>query len=226
MSHIALEAKAIRKTFHSLDKELIVLNGVDFSVAPGEFVSIMGESGSGKSTLLNILGGLDDPTSGEVFIGGEKITGLNETQLGPLRNQKMGYIFQSHHLLVEFTALENVMIPYRIYHRDEKAGKKRAEALLEKTGILARAHHRAGELSGGEMQRVAIARALILSPEIILADEPTGNLDPNNSERMVLLLKSLCEEQNTAVVFVTHSEALSKHCHKRYRLFDKKIQQV
>jgi lipoprotein-releasing system ATP-binding protein len=226
MSHIALEAKAIRKIYPSLEKELLVLDGVDFSVKPGEFIAIMGESGSGKSTLLNILGGLDHPTSGDVYIGGQKITGLNESELGPIRNQKMGYIFQSHHLLVEFTALENVMIPYRIYHRDEKVGQKRAEELLEKTGILARAHHRAGELSGGEMQRVAIARALILSPEIILADEPTGNLDPNNSERMVLLLKSLCEERKTAVVFVTHSESLSRHCHRRFRLIDKKIQEV
>ncbi len=221
-----LEARQIFKQYPTGDEVLHVLRGVDFSIAEGDFVSITGESGSGKSTFLQILGGLDTANAGEVFVRGIPITKLKEGPMAEIRNRHLGYIFQSHHLLVEFTALENIMIAWRIYNRDVKKGLELAEELLRKTGVYDRRHHKAGELSGGEMQRVSIARALVNQPGVILADEPTGNLDEGNALRVIELLKAICREQKTAVVLVTHSKTLPAYCDRNYALKGGLLQRV
>lgn len=213
-----LEAKAVVKEYQSGGENLPVLRGVDFSIHEGDVVSVTGESGSGKSTFLHILGGLDKPSSGEVLVRGIPITRLKEGPMAEIRNRYLGFIFQSHHLLVEFTALENIMIAWRIYNRDLKRGLAFAEELLRKTGVYERRHHKTGELSGGEMQRVSIARALVNRPAVILADEPTGNLDEGNSLRVIELLKGICKENKTAMVLVTHSKTLPAYCDRNFAL--------
>jgi len=220
---IALEGKGIVKDYLSSQKPLRVLDGIDLALPRGRFVSIMGASGSGKSTLLHILGGLDWPTQGSVTVAGENITALGEGPLAVIRNRHIGYIFQHHNLLVEFTALENVSIPWSIYHHDAREASARAEQLLRETGVWERRHHRIGELSGGEMQRVAIARALITEPTVVLADEPTGNLDEVNSMKIVELLRDLCGRRQTAVAMVTHAKALAERCDERWHLAGGKI---
>jgi lipoprotein-releasing system ATP-binding protein len=195
-----------------------VLTGLDLDVAAGERVAIVGESGVGKSTLLHILGTLDRPTSGEVWFDGEDLTARNDRELARFRNREVGFIFQFHHLLPDFTALENVMMPARIAGSGREAARRRAAALLARVGLAARADHRPGELSGGEQQRVAVARALIQEPRVVLADEPTGNLDPATGEGVQALLLELNRERNVTLVVATHNPGLAAAMDRTLRL--------
>jgi lipoprotein-releasing system ATP-binding protein len=180
-----LEAQALSKTYVGGDGgRIVVLDAVDLLIARGEMVAVIGSSGAGKSTLLHLLGALDRPTSGRVLIDGRAVEGMNDDDVSALRNRTVGFVFQFHHLLREFTALENVMMPLRIAGTDEAEAKRRATALLERVGLGGRVHHRPGALSGGEQQRTAVARALAADPAVLLADEPSGNLDHHNSERL------------------------------------------
>jgi lipoprotein-releasing system ATP-binding protein len=205
-----LEARALRKTFRGGDGSLIeVLAGVDLSVSRGEFVAIMGVSGAGKSTLLHLLGALDVPTSGEVLLEGVSFSQRSPEDLAQVRNGKIGFVFQFHHLLREFTALDNVMMPLLIGGRDESAARSRAEELLAAVGLAGRMTHRPSMLSGGEQQRVAVARALVNDPLVVLADEPSGNLDQFNGERLHELFATLSREFETALIAVTHNGMLA-----------------
>ena len=205
-----LEARALRKTFRGGDGNLIeVLAGVDLSVSRGEFVAIMGVSGAGKSTLLHLLGALELPTSGDVLLESVNFTQRSASELAEVRNRKIGFVFQFHHLLREFSALENVMMPLLIGGRDESAARSRAEELLAAVGLAGRMTHRPAQLSGGEQQRVAVARALVNDPVVVLADEPSGNLDQFNGERLHDLFATLSREFETALVAVTHNGMLA-----------------
>jgi lipoprotein-releasing system ATP-binding protein len=206
----AIEGIGISKTFIGGDGGLLtVLDGVSIQVARGEMVAIVGASGAGKSTLLHILGALDRPSRGSVLIEGERIEGMADEQLSLVRNRKIGFVFQFHHLLREFTALENVMMPLRIAGWEAATRRKRATELLERVGLGPRMHHRPGELSGGEQQRTAVARALAVDPAVLLTDEPSGNLDHSNSERLHDLFVELSRELEIAMVVVTHNRSLA-----------------
>ena len=205
-----LEAEGLRKIYQGGDGTPIeVLSGVDLAVSRGEFVAIVGASGSGKSTLLHLLGALDTPTGGTVRLDGQAFSDLGATELAQVRNRKIGFVFQFHHLLREFTALENVMMPLLIAGEPESAARSRAEELLAAVGLAGRMSHRPGALSGGEQQRTAVARALAADPLVVLADEPSGNLDHGNSERLHLLFARLSREFETALVVVTHNRSLA-----------------
>ncbi|HEU5039627.1 MAG TPA: ABC transporter ATP-binding protein [Gemmatimonadales bacterium] len=205
-----LEARGLRKTYRGGDGSLIeVLGGVDLEVGRGEFVAIVGASGTGKSTLLYLLGALDTPTAGSVRLDGQTYGELTEARLAELRNRKIGFVFQFHHLLREFTALENVMMPLLIAGGDPAAARSRAEELLAAVGLAGRMTHRPAALSGGEQQRAAVARALAADPLVVLADEPSGNLDAGNSERLHELFARLSREFETALVVVTHNRSLA-----------------
>jgi lipoprotein-releasing system ATP-binding protein len=205
-----LEAAGLRRVFLGGDGEPIeVLSGVDLSVARGDFVAVMGASGAGKSTLLQILGALDAPTEGTVRLDGQAYDALSEPELAALRNRQIGFVFQFHHLLREFSALENVMMPMLIAGRDETAARDRARTLLESIGLRARLGHRPAQLSGGEQQRVAVARALAMDPVLVLADEPSGNLDYAHAEQLHDLFAQLAREFETALVVVTHNRQLA-----------------
>ncbi len=195
-----------------------VLTGLDLEIAPGERVAIVGESGVGKSTLLHILGTLDRPSSGEVWFDGEDLASKSDRELASFRNREVGFIFQFHHLLPDFTALENVMMPARIAGVRVEPARKRAAALLERVGLAERFEHKPGELSGGEQQRVAVARALIQQPRVLLADEPTGNLDPVTGEGVQELLIELNRERRTTLVVVTHNRGLADAMDRTLRL--------
>lgn len=199
---------------------LHVLRGIDLEIAEGEFVVIVGASGSGKSTLLHILGGLDVPTSGNVYWRGEDISGIREEQIARLRGKEIGFVFQFHHLLGEFTALENVVIPLMIAGVQQREAAARAQRLLGSVGLGERLHHKPSELSGGEQQRVAVARALANNPSIILADEPSGNLDSVNSERLHELLKELNRSERRTFLIVTHNEKFAANAHRVFRMQD------
>ncbi len=190
-------------------RELRVLRSVDLEIRRGEMVSIVGQSGTGKSTLLHILGTLDKPTSGEVRYGGEDVFALSTSALADFRNRHIGFVFQFHHLLAEFTALENVMLPSLIAGTTRRQARARAAELLAQVGLADRQAHRPGEMSGGEQQRVAIARALVMEPDVVFADEPTGNLDTSTSEEIHELLVTLNERTETAFVVVTHNVRLA-----------------
>ena len=228
-----IETQNLRKSFVTKAGEIQVLKGIDLSISEREMVSIVGASGVGKSTLLYILGALDKPTIGKVFFHGIDISSLNEDSLATFRNTTVGFVFQFHHLLPEFTALENVMMPGLILRSQKSSAKggrsqyneihKKAEGLLDEMGLLERKEHRPGELSGGEQQRVAVARALILEPKVILADEPTGNLDTETGEELFNLLIHLNKEKGITFIIVTHNESLSKRCHRTLRMVDGKI---
>ena len=211
MSKVVLEAKHIAKHFTDGKSTVEVIKGLSIQVHAGEFVSIVGASGSGKSTLLHILGGLDRPTEGLVMLNGQRFDSLNEAERGFLRNEHLGFVYQFHHLLPEFTALENVAMPLMLRKNvNFKQAKQRAEHLLERVGLSHRLTHQPGELSGGERQRVALARALVTEPKLMMADEPTGNLDRKTAANIFELLTELQQELNMAMLIVTHDEQLAK----------------
>lgn len=216
-----IKIENVHKTFGNIE----VLKGVDLTINKGEIVSIVGLSGAGKSTLLQIMGSLLEPTLGKVYIDGEDIFALNEKQLASFRNSKIGFVFQFHHLLPEFTALENVMLPANI--KGEKWGNsklvERAKALLEELGIGDRINHKPSQLSGGEQQRVAIARALINNPSVLLADEPSGNLDSSNKEELHKLFYELRDKYGYTIVIVTHEPQLAKGCDRCIEINDGRI---
>jgi lipoprotein-releasing system ATP-binding protein len=208
---LAVEATGLAKTYQEGMTPVDVLRGVDLSVEPGEMVAVVGASGSGKSTLLHLLGGLDAPTAGQVLVGGEPMTALNEEGRSRLRARAVGFVFQFHQLLPEFTALENVMMPGWIAGgRHEAEARGRAEELLRDLGLIERAEHKPSELSGGEQQRVAMARALHRRPAVLLADEPTGNLDRNAAQGLVEVLERYRRENGQATVIVTHNPDLAR----------------
>jgi lipoprotein-releasing system ATP-binding protein len=205
-----LEARGIRKVFAGGDgRPLEVLRGIDIDVHRGELIAVVGASGAGKSTLLHLLGALDRPSAGDVWLEGSRYADLGPSGLAELRNHKLGFVFQFHHLLREFTALENVMMPLLIGGVPEREARSRAEEKLSTVGLAGRMSHRPAELSGGEQQRCAVARALVHDPSLLLADEPSGNLDHTSSERLHELLFRLAREFETAVVIVTHNRQLA-----------------
>ena len=215
-----IDARDIHKTFSEGELKVPVLKGIDLCVQRGERVAIMGSSGSGKSTLLHMLGGLDRLSRGEISVDGENFSELDEFRLGRLRNQKLGFVYQFHHLLPEFTALENVMMPLMISGWNVKAASDEAEKLLDKVGLAHRLQHKPGELSGGERQRTAIARALVNKPLCVLADEPTGNLDHKTAMGIYDVFMELNQEYGCAIVMVTHDIELAGRLSSVYVLED------
>ena len=222
-----LEARGIRKVFAGGDGQpLEVLRCVDLDVRRGELIAVVGASGAGKSTLLHLLGALDRCTSGDVWLEGSRYADLDPVGLAELRNRKLGFVFQFHHLLREFTALENVMMPLLIAGLAERTARSRAEELLSEVGLAGRMTHRPAELSGGEQQRCAVARALVHDPALVLADEPSGNLDHANSERLHEILFRLAREFETAVVVVTHNRQLAARADRILWLEDGRLTAV
>ncbi len=209
----------MRRTITNGAHSVEILKGIDFDVPAGQFVAIMGASGSGKSTLLGLLAGLDTPTAGRVTLDGEDITGLAEDKLAIVRGRKIGFVFQSYHLIPTLTALENILLPAELTGRTEGA-ESRARELLERVGLTARKEHYPVQLSGGEQQRVALARAFMVQPPILLADEPTGNLDSANGSHILELLIDLNRRERTTLVLVTHDAALAEHADRRIVLRD------
>lgn len=204
-------------------KVVYALDHVSLRIGPGERAAVMGPSGSGKSTLLNLVCGLDEPTSGEVRIDGTNIASLDDDRRTRLRREKIGMVFQTFNLLATLTALENVALPLRLNGASKKEANSRAKTMLEKVGLGARTMHRPDEMSGGERQRIAIARALIFQPPVLLADEPTGNLDSKTGEEILALLDALHREFNTTILMVTHNEEAAQHCDRVIRLRDGKV---
>jgi lipoprotein-releasing system ATP-binding protein len=213
-----LAAAGITKTYRTDAGEVTVLQGVDLQVSSGEMVAIMGASGVGKSTLLHVMGTLDRPDRGSLHVAGEDVLSLSEPRRCQFRNRTLGFVFQFHHLLPEFTALENVAMPLLLARRPEQEALERARGLLEELGLTERGHHRPGALSGGEQQRVAVARALAMSPRALLADEPTGNLDRATGQTLHTLLRGLVSERRLSVLVVTHNEELARACDRVLRL--------
>ncbi|UEC23880.1 lipoprotein-releasing ABC transporter ATP-binding protein LolD [Pasteurella canis] len=210
MKQHLLHCQNISKSYQEGSIQTEVLKGVSFNIEAGELVAIVGSSGSGKSTLLHTLGGLDQPSSGEVFIKGQSLQRTNANQLARLRNQYLGFVYQFHHLMADFTALENVMMPMLIGQQNKTEAKDRAEKMLSAVGLAHRISHRPSALSGGERQRVAIARSLVNNPALVLADEPTGNLDRKTTESIFDLIQQLNHEQNIAFLLVTHDLSLAE----------------
>jgi lipoprotein-releasing system ATP-binding protein len=218
-----LRAEDIRKSYRIGETNLTILDGVSLNLAAGEMVAIVGASGSGKTTLLHILGTLAEADAGGLFFEDTRLNGLNEASRARFRNLSLGFIFQFHHLLPEFSALENVLMPAMIAGKNSRAKRAEAIALLEAVELGHRQEHRVSELSGGEQQRVALARALIMKPAILLADEPTGNLDNRSGGRVFELLRSLCRERSLAVLMVTHNLELAGQMDRRHTLQDGKL---
>jgi putative ABC transport system ATP-binding protein len=226
-ANLMIEVQGLKKSIRNGSRTVDILKGLNLHIEEGQFVAIMGASGSGKSTLLGLLAGLDTPTSGRIILDGEDITGLNEDRMAVLRGRKVGFVFQSYHLLPTLTAEENVLLPYELTGgngtRGANDGPKRARDLLESVGLLDRRDHYPIQLSGGEQQRVALARAFMVRPPILLADEPTGNLDTQNGQHVLELLIALNQREGTTLVLVTHDAALSARASRRITLRDGRI---
>lgn len=222
-SNTIISASEICREFTTAEGTLQVLTGVSLEVQRGQMVAITGPSGVGKSTLLHILGGLDRPTRGKVSVSGTTFTGMNETELARFRNRKVGFVFQFHYLLDDFDALENVMIPMILGGQAHAQAKRRGELLLEQVGLSDRRSHRPKELSGGEQQRVAVARALANEPDVVLADEPSGNLDTGTGRKLHDLMFRLNKENATTFLVATHNRELADRCHKELQLADGRL---
>ncbi|OAZ92533.1 ABC transporter ATP-binding protein [Halomonas sp. G11] len=222
---VMLKCEGLTRTYSEGPQDLTVLDTLDLQVHAGERVAIVGSSGSGKTTLLNLLGGLDRPTAGDVVIADQPLAGLNETALGRFRNRYIGFVYQFHHLLAEFTAVENAALPLIIRGQAKKTAEQRAMQILSRVGMQDRADHKPGELSGGERQRVAIARALVTDPSLVLMDEPTGNLDQTTAATILALMDELARESACAFVIVTHDIGLAGHQDRMMKLDGGKLVQ-
>ena len=218
-----LEAVELGKTYNDARREIVVLNDLSLSVSAGEWLAIVGASGAGKSTLLNLLGGLDTPSAGDVSVAGESLSGMSDNERSQWRNQRLGFVFQMHHLLPEFTALESVAMPARIGGAPKQEAESKAKALLEQLGLAERLNHRPAALSGGERQRVAIARALVNEPASVLMDEPTGNLDPDTAEQVLAAMSAL-RDRDTAFVVVTHDPVIAQRMDRQLTLANGRLE--